>query len=46
MNLPKKEIKLKRPNNKYMKAYVEAVKRGYAKLRRKESSAESSSKRK
>lgn len=25
-------VKLRKPNNKYMKAYIKAVKKGYAKL--------------
>ena len=30
--MEKKPIKLRKPNNKYIKAYVKAVKKGYAKL--------------
>lgn len=46
MDLKTKEIKLKRPNNKYMKAYVKAVEKGYSELRRRESSNKNSSKKK
>lgn len=30
--MQRKSIKLRKPNNKYMKAYVKAVKEGYKKL--------------
>lgn len=35
LKLKEKDIKLKRPNNKYMKAYLEAVKKGNFELREK-----------